>query len=390
MTIHTRPDPGKPGFAVTTGPLKGSRKVYDAGQRFPELRVPGRAIEVEGEPLVRVYDPSGPYTDAEATIDISAGLPRPRDAWVRARGDVEEVDSVMPPLGKGGAVPAFPVSHRPLRAKPGKTATQLAYARPASSRRRWNSSPSARTSAARRRRRQARDGEDFGAPIPDFVTPEFVRDEIAARPRDHPGQHQPPEAGADDHRPQLPGQDQRQHRQLRGAVVDGRGGRQDGLGDPLGRRHGDGPLHRPQHPQHPRLDHPQFPGADRHRADLPGAGEGRRHRRGPDLGGLPRHADRAGRAGRRLFHHPCRRAAALHPADRQAASPASSRAAARSWPSGAWPITRRASSTSISRRSARSLAPTTSRSRSATACAPARSPTPTTPPSSPSWRRWAN
>ena len=54
----------------------------------------------------------------------------------------------------------------------------------------------------------------------------------------------------------------------------GRGGsRQDGVGDPLGRRHGDGPLHRPQHPQHPRMDPPQLAGADRHRADLSGAGE---------------------------------------------------------------------------------------------------------------------
>ena len=97
-----------------------------------------------------------------------------------------------------------------------------------------------------------------------------------------------------------------------------RRGRQDGLGDPLGRRHHHGPVHRPQHPQHPRVDHPQLPDAARHRADLPGAGEGRRRRRGPDLGGVPRHPDRAGRAGGGLLHHPRRRAAALHPADRQA------------------------------------------------------------------------
>ena len=174
MTIHT-----KPAFAVTTGPLKGSHKVYDAGQRFPELKVPGRAIEVEGEPVVRVYDPSGPYTDAEAAIDIAAGLPRHRAPWVRARGDVEEVDSVILPLGKGGAVPPFPVTHRPLRGKPGTTPTQLAYARAGIV------TPEmeyvairenlGRTAAAE----AARDGEDFGAAIPDLVTPEFVRDEVA-------------------------------------------------------------------------------------------------------------------------------------------------------------------------------------------------------------------
>ena len=65
-----------------------------------------------------------------------------------------------------------------------------------------------------------------------------------ARPRHHPGQHQPPRTRADDHRPQLPGQDQRQHRQLGGHLVDRRGGREDGVGDPLGRRHGHGPVHR--------------------------------------------------------------------------------------------------------------------------------------------------
>ena len=95
-----------------------------------------------------------------------------------------------------------------------------------------------------------------------------------------------PESRADDHRPQFPGQDQRQYRQFRGHLLHGRGSRQDGLGDPLGRRYGDGSVHRPQHPQHPRMDHAQFAGADRHRADLSGAGESRRHRRGPDLGGL--------------------------------------------------------------------------------------------------------
>ena len=76
--------------------------------------------------------------------------------------------------------------------------------------------------------------------------------------------------------------------------------------------------HRQAHPRDPRVDHAQLAGADRHGADLPGAGEGRRPRRGTDLGAVPRHADRAGRAGRGLLHHPRRRAPALHPADREA------------------------------------------------------------------------
>ena len=138
-----------------------------------------------------------------------------------------------------------------------------------------------------------------------------------ARPRHHPLQHQPRRTRADDHRPQFPGEDQRQYRQLRRHLL-GRGGSgEDGVGDPLGRRHGDGPLDGAQHPQHARMDPAQFAGADRHRADLPGAGEGRRRSRQARLGMLQGHADRAMRTGRRLFHHPRRRAARLRAAHRQ-------------------------------------------------------------------------
>ena len=168
----------------------------------------------------------------------------------------------------------------------------------------------ARGSGARRRRELRR----IGAAVRDAGIRALGS---RARPRHHSLQHQPCRARADDHRPQLPHQDQRQYRQLGGDLV-GRGrGREDGVGDPLGRRHRDGPLHRPQHPQHPRMDHPQLAGADRHRADLPGAGEGRRRSGEARLGVLQGHAHRAVRAGRRLFHHPCRRAARLRAADRQ-------------------------------------------------------------------------
>ena len=137
------------------------------------------------------------------------------------------------------------------------------------------------------------------------------------RTRHHPLQHQPRRTRADDHRPQFPDQDQRQYRQLRGHFLGGRRSRQDGVGDPLGRRHRDGPLDRPQHPHHARMDSAQCADPDRHRADLPGAGEVRGRSRQTDLGALQGHADRAVRTGRRLFHHPRRRAAALHPPHRQ-------------------------------------------------------------------------
>ena len=75
--------------AVATGEIPGSRKVYEPGTLFPCLRVPFREVAVHpsaGEPPVTLYDPSGPYTDPSAAIDIDQGLPRPRDAWVLARG----------------------------------------------------------------------------------------------------------------------------------------------------------------------------------------------------------------------------------------------------------------------------------------------------------------
>ncbi|HKX10894.1 MAG TPA: phosphomethylpyrimidine synthase ThiC, partial [Stellaceae bacterium] len=81
-------------LSVSTGSLPASRKIYAPGERHPDLRVPLREIAVSPtskEPPVRVYDTSGPYTDPAVSIDIASGLPPTRDAWIRARGDVEEV-----------------------------------------------------------------------------------------------------------------------------------------------------------------------------------------------------------------------------------------------------------------------------------------------------------
>ena len=77
---------------VTTGPIVGSAKIYDAPAGFPDVRVPFRQIALakeSGEAPFRVYDPSGPYTDAGAKIDVEAGLPRHRTAWVVERGGIE-------------------------------------------------------------------------------------------------------------------------------------------------------------------------------------------------------------------------------------------------------------------------------------------------------------
>ncbi|KQT35082.1 phosphomethylpyrimidine synthase [Sphingomonas sp. Leaf412] len=173
-------------IGVTTGPIRGSRKIH-----VGPLKVAMRAIDLDpgcGEPPLNVYDPSGPYTDANAAIDINAGLPQLRRQWIEARGDVESYAArdVRPEdngqLGpdRSGGVPRFPLSvARPLRAKPGMNVSQMHYAR------RGIITPEMEYVATRENlgremiRGHVRDGESFGASIPDYVTPEFVRDEIA-------------------------------------------------------------------------------------------------------------------------------------------------------------------------------------------------------------------
>ncbi len=174
---------------VATGAIPGSRKVHQAGTLWPDIRVPFREVAVHpsaNEPPVTLYDPSGPYTDPSVEIDITRGLPRTREPWVVSRGDVEVVANPreVRPEDNGGAsgahlAPAFTAPRRVYRARAGAGVTQLDYAR------RGIITPEMEYVAIRENlRRQAtdpalRDGEDFGASIPDFVTPEFVRDEVA-------------------------------------------------------------------------------------------------------------------------------------------------------------------------------------------------------------------
>ncbi|WP_374408182.1 phosphomethylpyrimidine synthase ThiC [Pelagerythrobacter sp.] len=170
-------------IGVTTGPIRGSKKIH-VGER----RVAMREIALErGEAPVRVYDTSGPYTDPEAHIDIAAGLAPLRRQWQFDRGDVEEYDprEVRPEdngqLGpdRSGGVPAFPTALRkPLRAKPGANLSQMHYAR------RGIITPemeyvAERENLGRERLREAPEGNSWGAEIPEYVTPEFVRDEVA-------------------------------------------------------------------------------------------------------------------------------------------------------------------------------------------------------------------
>jgi phosphomethylpyrimidine synthase len=178
--------------SVTTGPLPGSRKIHVAGTLHPHIRVAMREIALDpsaNEPPLRVYDASGPYTDPTAQIDIAAGLPPLRTPWIEARGDVErtparpvrpEDNGVSNVPGGQSAINEFPhVNPEPLRARSGVAVTQLAYARAGIV------TPEMEYVAIRENLGRARaegvlrDGESFGAEIPDYVTPEFVRSEIA-------------------------------------------------------------------------------------------------------------------------------------------------------------------------------------------------------------------
>ncbi len=127
-----------PKISVTTGALPASRKIYVKGKLHEHIRVPMREIdrhETAKEPPLRVYDPSGPYTDPAVAIAIDSGLAPLREPWIQARGDVEEYAGrgLRPEdngfVGADKAVPAFPGKRAPLRAKNGGAVTQLAYAR---------------------------------------------------------------------------------------------------------------------------------------------------------------------------------------------------------------------------------------------------------------------
>jgi phosphomethylpyrimidine synthase len=141
---------------VTTGALPGSRKVYSSQRGHEHLRVPFREIvlsEGSGEPPFRVYDSSGPYTDAEAPIDVERGLPKLRAPWIAERaGACQPVTQLE--LARAGIVSAEMVfiAHR---------------------------ENIGRAQAADEASARLADGESFGACLPAFVTPEFVRSEVA-------------------------------------------------------------------------------------------------------------------------------------------------------------------------------------------------------------------
>ena len=177
---------------VTTGPLPASRKIYVTPDAAPDLRVPIREIALDassGEPPLSVYDTTGPYTDPNVTIDVEKGLARNRIAWVKERGGIEEYEGrPIKPVDNGNVTGKhlarnFPNTPKPWRALDGTPVTQYEFAK-ADIITKEMIYVAERENLGRKKqldRAQAAlaDGEQFGGAVPAFITPEFVRSEIA-------------------------------------------------------------------------------------------------------------------------------------------------------------------------------------------------------------------
>ena len=185
-----------------TRPFPRSEKVYVTGSR-PDLKVGMRKVEQdstetsggeEANPPIFIYDTSGPYTDPEANINLMKGLPGMREAWIEERADTEWLDGPTSEYGRARQGDAelkklrFEHIRPPRRAKAGTNVTQMHYAR------RGIITPEMEFIAIREncRLKEMREdpryekllrqhpGQAFGANIPDEISPEFVRDEVAA------------------------------------------------------------------------------------------------------------------------------------------------------------------------------------------------------------------
>ena len=187
--------------AITRDPFTNSRKVYVKGEIHP-IEVAMREVAlsptkkgprdediIEENPPVTIYDTSGPYTDDNIEIDVRKGLPRLREEWIQNRGDVEELAAITSMYGQERLANErldhlrFDHLKKPLRAKPMKNVSQMYYAK------RGIITPEMEYVAIRENQqmeaqweklKSQHEGDALGANIPKKITPEFVRDEIAA------------------------------------------------------------------------------------------------------------------------------------------------------------------------------------------------------------------
>jgi phosphomethylpyrimidine synthase len=187
MNVHDKRMPA----SVTTGPIGKSRKVYSSPKGRDDIRVPYREIPLHpssGELPLRVYDPSGPYTCASFAPDLSAGLPSAR-LWLATRAGLETYQGrAIKPEDNGFAegerlVPPCPAERRLYRATGAQPVTQLEFARAGIVTEEMiyvaHRENLCRERALDVAKERIADGESFGASIPEFVTPEFVREEVA-------------------------------------------------------------------------------------------------------------------------------------------------------------------------------------------------------------------
>lgn len=188
---------------ISRSPFPKSKKIYVPG-KLHDIQVPMREISLadshdklngatEQNPSIAVYDTSGPYTDPNVQIDVKKGLPSVRGKWIMDRGDVEELPGISSEYGNQRLADKkldalrFEHLHKPLRAKKGRNVTQLHYAR------KGIITPEMEYIAIRENQLieerynekdplwQQHKGQSFGANTPvKYITPEFVRDEVAA------------------------------------------------------------------------------------------------------------------------------------------------------------------------------------------------------------------
>jgi len=181
---------------ITQGPLPASSKIYLRGTIHPSIRVPVREIQLTSTRLGtgpdarvvsnsthRVYDSSGPYTDSSCSLDLRKGLQPIRLPWIQSRGDVEELAQVSSEYGRARLMDEkltgirFRRTRNPCIARPGRTVTQMHYAR------QGIITPEMEFIAVRENQYSREGGQhpgnSFGASVPVEITPEFVRDEVA-------------------------------------------------------------------------------------------------------------------------------------------------------------------------------------------------------------------
>ncbi|MDM8567907.1 phosphomethylpyrimidine synthase ThiC [Thiotrichales bacterium HSG1] len=172
--------------SISTQPFPNSKKIYSIGSQT-NIKVPMREINLSDKnPPVAVYDPSGPYTDPNISINVRHGIPDIRTAWIEERNDTKTLPTVSSQYGQDRQADLnlknlrFPNLKQPRRAKDGQNVSQMHYAR------KGIITPEMEFVAIRENQilqdksmNFQHKGESFGAEIPEIITPEFVRDEIA-------------------------------------------------------------------------------------------------------------------------------------------------------------------------------------------------------------------